>query len=53
MERRYLLGIFELSMMFQDLENMVFRAVGYILIMSDFNINLQNYNNNKDTTTFH
>ena len=27
MERWYLLGIFELSMMFQDLENMVFAAV--------------------------
>ena len=32
MERWYLLGLFELSMIFQDLENMVFRAVIYLSI---------------------
>ena len=53
MERRYLLGLFELSMIFQDLRNMVFCAVKTmtlpnvtILVKSVWNKDKDNYQYN-------
>ena len=48
MERWYLLGLFEFSMVFQDLGNMVFRAVShrgsnYCLRANEINKSWQNY----------